>query len=61
MSTYIVWAVVAVVFFAILYKMAGSRGRNPILWGVLGAAFTLVALIVLLVVGRSDDYQPASS
>jgi hypothetical protein len=50
----IVWAVLG---FAILFSMAKSRGRNPVLWGVFGAIAFLVALIVILIVGRADDAE----
>jgi hypothetical protein len=54
----IAWAVAGV---AILYKLATSRGRNPILWGLFGAVAFLIALIVILIAGKSDDYQPRAA
>jgi ABC-type Co2+ transport system permease subunit len=54
----VVWAVAG---FAILYKLATSRGRNPILWGLFGAVAFLIALIVILVAGKSDNYQPRAA
>ena len=48
----IVWVVIG---FTVLYKMAESRGRRPVLWGVFGAITFLIALIAILVVGPSDD------
>lgn len=48
----IIWAVVG---FAVLYSMAKSRGRNPILWAIFGALTFVVALVVILIAGPSDD------
>jgi cell division protein FtsW (lipid II flippase) len=57
MSTYVIWAVSAVIGFVILFLMAKSRGRNPILWGIFGAVALLIALIAILIVGKSDEYE----
>ncbi len=54
-SVYIIPAVWVVLGFAILYSMAKSRGRNPILWGLFGAITFIIALIVILIAGNSDD------
>jgi uncharacterized membrane protein YoaK (UPF0700 family) len=53
--TYIVPVVWAVLGFAILFSMAKSRGRNPVLWGIFGALTLIIALIVILIVGPADD------
>ena len=54
----IVWLVWAVAGFAILFKMATSRGRHPLRWGVFGAVTFVIALIAILISGRSDDFEP---
>jgi hypothetical protein len=52
----LVWEIVLV---AVCVYIARSKGRGPVLWGVLGFFFSLITLIVLLVlphknaVGRS--------
>ena len=56
--SFLVWIVWAVAGFAILYKMAASRGRHPLRWGVFGAVTFVIALIALLVAGTSDDFEP---
>jgi hypothetical protein len=55
-AQYLIYVGTAVVFFIILFSMARSRGRNPVLWGIFGALTNLVALIVILIVGRADDH-----
>jgi hypothetical protein len=54
-TSLIIWAVVAVVGFTVLFKMAQSRGRNPLGWGIFGALAFLIALIAILIVGPTDD------
>lgn len=53
----IVWVVVG---FAILYSMAGSRGRNQIGWGIFGAITFLIALIAILIAGPAKDRGAAA-
>ncbi|MDQ2728058.1 MAG: hypothetical protein M3Y91_09405 [Actinomycetota bacterium] len=33
-------------------RLASSKGRGPILWGILGFFFTLITLIVVLILPR---------
>ena len=54
-QTLVIWIVMAVVGFGVLFKMAQSRGRNPVLWGVFGAVTLVIALIAILIAGKSDD------
>jgi hypothetical protein len=47
-----VWIVLG---FTVLYKMAQSRGRNPIGWGIFGAITFLIALIAILIAGPAES------
>jgi hypothetical protein len=58
-TTWIIWAAWIVIGFAVLFKMAQSRGRNPIGWGIFGALTFLIALIVILIAGPSESRQSA--
>jgi ABC-type Co2+ transport system permease subunit len=58
-ATWIIWIAWIVIGFTVLYKMAQSRGRNPIGWGVFGAITFLIALIAILIAGPSKDRAPA--
>ena len=51
--TYLIALVVAVVFAAVCWNLAGARDRNQPLWAILGFFFPIIALIVLLVIGKS--------
>ena len=61
MSTgiWIFYALWAVVGFVVLYMMANSRGRNPILWGIFGAITFLIAVIAILIAGDAKESPPA--
>ena len=50
----IAWVVIG---FTVLYKMAQSRSRNPIGWGIFGAITFLIALIAILIAGPSKSSQ----
>jgi hypothetical protein len=54
-TSLIIWAAVAVIGFTVLFKMAQSRGRNPLGWGIFGAIAFLIALIAILIAGPADD------
>ena len=56
--SFVMWIVWAVAGFAILYKMATSRGRHPIRWAVFGAVTFVIALIAILIAGKSDEFEP---
>jgi hypothetical protein len=58
---WIIWAAWIVIGFTVLYKMAQSRGRNPIGWGIFGAITFLIALIVLLIAGPAGDRETQSA
>jgi hypothetical protein len=51
----IIWIASALIGFVLLYKMAQSRGRNPVGWGIFGAVTLLIALIVILIVGKKES------
>ncbi len=38
-----------IIFAAICYYIADRKGRNPVLWAVLGFFFSLITLIVIAV------------
>lgn len=54
-TTYVIPLVVSVIGFVLLYSMAKSRGRRPVLWGIFGAIALVIALIAILIAGRADD------
>jgi ABC-type Fe3+-siderophore transport system permease subunit len=41
-----------IIFAAICYFIADRKGRNPVLWAVLGFFFSLITLIVVLILPR---------
>lgn len=51
--TYIIGLVIALVFAAVCWNLAGARDRNQPLWAILGFFFPIIALIVLLIIGKS--------
>lgn len=51
--TYLIALVIALVFAAVCWNLAGARDRNQPLWAILGFFFPIIALIVLLVIGKS--------
>jgi hypothetical protein len=50
---YLVGLVIALVFAAVCWNLAGARNRSQVLWAILGFFFPIIALIVLLVIGKS--------
>jgi hypothetical protein len=50
---YLIGLVIAVVFAAVCWNMAGARGRSQPLWAILGFFFPIIALVVLLIIGKS--------
>lgn len=50
---YIVALIIALVFAAVCWSLAGSRDRNQLLWAILGFFFPIIALILLLILGKS--------
>jgi hypothetical protein len=50
--------VIAIVFAAVCWNLAGARDRNQVMWAILGFLFPIIALIVLLIIGKS---KPAAS
>jgi hypothetical protein len=51
--TAIISLVIALVFAAVCWKLAGARDRSQPLWAILGFFFPIIALIVLLIIGKS--------
>lgn len=51
--SYIVALVIALVFAAVCWNLAGARDRNQPLWAILGFFFPIIALVVLLIIGKS--------
>jgi len=49
---FIIWLVVAIVFAAVCWSLAGNRNRSQPLWAILGFFFPLIALVVLLIAGK---------
>lgn len=43
-----------VLFAIVLHRMAKRRGRNPVLWGVLGACFWFLPIPFLLAKGTIE-------
>lgn len=41
--------ILAVIIGFVCSKIAGSKGRRTVLWGILGFFFTLLALIIIAV------------
>jgi len=56
--TYLIALVIALVFAAVCWNLAGARDRNQPLWAILGFFFPIIALIVLLIIGKSKP-KPA--
>jgi hypothetical protein len=51
--SYIVALVIALVFAAVCWNLAGARDRSQPLWAILGFFFPIIALVVLLIIGKS--------
>ena len=43
------------IWVAICVKMAGTRNRNKVTWGVLGAVFGVFSVIALALLGQSKE------
>ena len=52
--TYLIALVIALVFAAVCWNLAGARDRNQPLWAILGFFFPIIALIVLLIIGKKQ-------
>lgn len=50
--TVLVGLVIAIVFAAVCWNLAGARDRSRVLWALLGFFFPVIALILLLVLGK---------
>ena len=50
---YIVALIIALVFAAVCWNLAGTRNRSQVLWAILGFFFPIIALILLLILGNS--------
>ncbi len=48
----IVALIIAIVFAAVCWSLAGARDRSQIGWAILGFFFPIIALVVLLVIGK---------
>jgi hypothetical protein len=53
----LLWAFVG---FVVLFWMADRRGRHRVGWGIFGALFFLLAVIVILIAGPSKDQSMAA-
>ncbi|MFM7694749.1 MAG: hypothetical protein ACKO7U_10685 [Actinomycetota bacterium] len=51
--SYLIALAIALVFAAVCWNLAGARDRSQPLWAILGFFFPLIALIVLLIIGKS--------
>ena len=49
----IIWVVVALAFAFICAKVAFNKGRSPLLWGILGLVFPVIALIIIALLPRT--------
>lgn len=45
--------VVSIVFAIACASLAGSRNRHRVVWAILGFFFPIIALVVLLIIGKS--------
>ncbi|MGA0123121.1 MAG: hypothetical protein ACO3KD_09015 [Gaiellales bacterium] len=52
--SFVIALVIALVFAAVCWNLAGSRNRNQVLWAILGFFFPIIALVVLLIIGKSE-------
>lgn len=46
--------IVSIVFAIVCASLAGSRNRHRVVWAILGFLFPLIALIVLLIIGKKQ-------
>ncbi len=49
----IIGLIIPIVFAVVCWKLAGVRNRRQVLWAILGFFFPIVALIILLVIGKA--------
>ena len=49
--------IISTVFAIVCASLAGSRNRHRVVWAILGFLFPIIALIVLLIIGKK---QPSS-
>ncbi len=48
-------SIVNIVFAVICWKFAGNRDRSRIGWAILGFVFPVIALVVLLLLGKKKQ------
>jgi len=46
--------IISIVFAIVCASLAGSRNRHRVVWGILGFFFPIIALIVLLIIGKKQ-------
>lgn len=51
------WLILAFVFCWACAKVAKSKGRDPLVWGILGFLFAFIPLIILLVIDNNGGQQ----
>jgi hypothetical protein len=49
---YLIGIIIDLIFAFACSRIASSKGRGPVLWGILGFFFSLITLIVVLIVPR---------
>lgn len=57
---FIVGLIIAIVFAAVCWSLAGARDRNQLGWAILGFFFPIIALVILLVIGKKKPKAAAS-
>ena len=51
--------VISVVFAIVCASLAGGRNRSRVGWAILGFFFPIIALVVLLILGKKDRASAA--
>ena len=46
--------IISIVFAIVCASLAGSRNRHRVVWAILGFLFPIIALIVLLILGKKQ-------
>jgi predicted cobalt transporter CbtA len=46
-ALYIIGVVLALVIAVVCYRIAESKGRSGVLWGILGFFFPVIALVII--------------
>ena len=46
--------IISIVFAIVCASLAGSRNRHRVVWALLGFFFPVIALIVLLIIGKKQ-------